>query len=322
MARTVVGVLRGGTSSEYDLSLKTGATILNALPEDSYDTRDILIDKTGLWHSRGIPVEPARALQQVDVVINGLHGGVGEDGTVHRILERTGIPYAGSGSLASALSLNKIRAGIVLKNAGIRMSRAISFTPESAMDVREMARLVFANFGPPYLLKPPQSGASHGLVLVATIVELPHAIADMLEAYSAALIEEFIVGDEATVGVIDDFRGEDPYALPPARVIYPEESPFLHFDHHTGGNLKYLVPSDFSHLEKQALADAARAAHKALGLSGYSRADFILTKRGPYLLEVNALPGLHEHAAFPHMLESVGSSVKHFLEHAIGFSRR
>ncbi|HWO07790.1 MAG TPA: ATP-grasp domain-containing protein [Candidatus Paceibacterota bacterium] len=322
MARTVVGILRGGTSPEYDLSLKTGAAVLNALPEEQYDTRDIFIDKTGLWHSRGIPAEPARALSQVDVVVNALHGGVGEDGTVQRIMDRLSVPYVGSGPLESALSLNKIRTGITLKQSGIRMPRAVAFSHESDMPVTDMAKLVFSHFGPPYILKPPAGGASHGIVLVRTIVELPERIADSLEAYGAALVEEYVIGDEATVGVIDDFRGEELYALPPARVLYPNESPFLHFDHHARGDLRYLVPSEFSDLEKRALMDAARAAHRSLGLSGFSRADFILTRRGPYLLEVNAYPGLHEHAAFPHMLESVGASIKDLLGHALELSRR
>jgi D-alanine-D-alanine ligase len=322
MARTVVGVLRGGPSPEYDLSLKTGASVLNALPEERFYTRDIFIDKSGMWHSRGVPATPARALSQLDVVVNAMHGGVGEDGTVQRILDDLSVPYIGSDAYSSGLSLNKIRSGITLKDSGIRMPHAVSFSAGSSMPISEMARLVFLQFSPPYLLKPPFGGASHGLVLVSTIIELPDAIADSLESYGAALVEEYIVGTEATVGVVEGFRGEDLYALPPARVMYPEESPFLHFDHHTKGELKYMVPSDFTEIEKQALEDAARAAHRALRLSGYSRADFILTRRGPYLLEVNALPGLHEHAAMPHMLSSVGSSVGDFLEHSIALARR
>jgi D-alanine-D-alanine ligase len=322
MARTVVGVLRGGPSPEYDLSLKTGASVLNSLPEDRFDTRDILVDKGGMWHSRGIPSAPARALSQIDVVVNALHGGVGEDGTVQRILDSLSVPYVGSSAVSSGLSLNKIQSGLTMKKAGIRMPHAVSFSAGSSMPLSEMARLVFSQFSPPYLLKPPFGGASHGIVLVSTIIELPDAIADSLESYGAALIEEYVIGEEATVGVVDDFRDQGLYALPPAHVVYPEESPFLHFDHHAKGELKYMVPSDFSDIEKQALMDAARAAHRALGLSGYSRADFILTRRGPYLLEVNALPGLHEHAALPHMLESVGSSVGDLLEHSIGLARR
>src|SRR3989338_7805591 len=96
MSRTIVGILRGGTSREYNLSLKTGAAMLSALPEEKYDARDILVDKNGVWHSRGIPIDSSRALAQIDVVINGLHGGVGEDGTVQRVLDRAGVAYAGS----------------------------------------------------------------------------------------------------------------------------------------------------------------------------------------------------------------------------------
>ena len=117
MARTSVGILRGGTSSEYDLSLKSGAAMLAALPESQFDVRDIFIDKRGYWHLRGAPVYAARSLSQVDVVLNALHGGVGEDGTVQRILERAGVPYAGarpqaaggwpSGSAASSACLRR-----------------------------------------------------------------------------------------------------------------------------------------------------------------------------------------------------------------------
>lgn len=320
MVRTIVGVLRGGASSEYDLSLKTGSAIMNALPENEYDVRDIFIDKEGYWHARGMRTEPLRTIAQVDVVINGLHGGAGEDGRVQRILDSAGIPYTGSDAVSSALSLNKIQAGMVLKKAGIHMPQAVGFTLSSDMHTGEMAHTVFSYFGPPYIVKPGNEGASHGIQFVATIIDLPNVLADVLDAFGSALVEEFIRGEEATVGIIEEFRGEELYALPPARVMYPEESPYLHFDHHRG-DIGYIVPSEFSGLEKQALIDAARAAHRVLGLSDFSRTDFIVTKRGPYLLEVNALPGLHEKAAFPHMLTSVGATLTDFLKHSVQLVR-
>lgn len=322
MARTVVGVLRGGASSEYDLSLKTGGAVLNALPENDYDVRDIFIDKKGYWHSRGVPTEPLRAVHQVDVIVNALHGGAGEDGRVQRILERSGVPYTGSRAQPSALSLNKIQAGLALKDAGIRMPRAVAFTLSGALHTGEMARTVFSNFGPPYIVKPGNEGASHGIRVAATFVELPDVLGDILDTFGSALVEEFVRGDEATVGIIEGFRDEELYALPPARVVYPGTSQFLHFEHYRAGEVRHLVPSDFTDIEKRALMDAARAAHRALGLSQFSRADFIVTRRGPYLLEVNALPGLHEHAAFPAMLGSVGASLTDFLGHVIGGVRR
>ena len=322
MARTSVGILRGGTGSEYELSLKTGAAMLAALPESHYDTRDIFIDKRGYWHLRGMPVDPARALSQVDVVLNALHGGVGEDGTVQRILERAGVPYAGARSPAAALSLNKIRAREVLQQAGIRMPRAVSFSLKNALTTADMSQLVFSQFGPPYVVKPPQEGASNGIRLAETLLDLPDVIGDVLDAYGAALVEEYIRGEEASVGLIEDFRGEELYALPPAHVVVPAGARHLHFAHHQEGNLRHNVPSNFTHAEKQAIADLARAAHRALGLSHFSRADIIRTPRTAYLLEVNAIPGLYPGASFRPMLESVGSSVSEFLAHAIKLAMR
>ncbi len=317
-----VGILRGGTSSEYNLSLRSGAAILSALPDDRYDTRDIFVDRRGYWHLRGTPMDAARALSQVDVVLNALHGGPGEDGTVQRILERAGIPYAGSRASASALALNKIRARNVLEKAGIRMPRASSFTMQDDLTTGQMAQLVFARFGPPYVVKPPSEGAATGVRIAGTLLDLPDLLGDVLDAYGAALVEEYVRGQEASVGVIENFRGEDLYALPPAHVVLPEGFHFMELRHHEEGMLRHMVPSSFHHDEKQALSNMARAAHRALGLSHFSRADIILTSRGPYLLEANAIPGLYRGASFPAMLESVGSSVREFLEHAIHLARK
>ena len=331
MARTSVGILRGGTSSEYDLSLKSGAAMLAALPESQFDARDIFIDKRGYWHLRGAPVDAARALAQVDVVLNALHGGVGEDGTVQRILERAGVPYAGSRPQAAALSLNKIRAREALQQAGIRMPRAISFTLNNALSTGEMSHLVFSQFGPPYVVKPPQEGASMGIRFATTLLELPDLLGDVLDAYGAALVEEYIRGEEASVGIVEDFRGEELYVLPPAHVVLPLGARHLEFAHHQEGSLRHNVPSNFSHDQKQAIADLARAAHRALGLSHFSRADMILapsyakaSKGEPhvYLLEVNAITGLYTAASFKPLLESVGSSVPEFLQHAIRLAMR
>lgn len=316
-----VGVLRGGTSSEYPLSLKTGAVMLAVLPEDRYDTRDIFIDKSGLWHLRGTPIDPARALSQLDVVLSALHGGVGEDGTIQRILERAGVAYAGARPSAAALSLNKIRAREILQKAGVRMPRAVAFSLENNLDTAEMARAVFSQFGPPYVVKPPSDGGSAGIRLVKALLDLSDALGDVLDAYGAVLIEEYIRGHEASAGVIEEFRGEDLYVLPPAHVVLPSDMKFMAPRAHEEGLLRHTAPSNFSHAEKEAIADLARAAHQALGMNHFSRSDVILTPRGPVLLEVNAIPGLYAGSSFPHMLEAVGSSVREFLEHAIHLAR-
>ncbi|HEY4513962.1 MAG TPA: ATP-grasp domain-containing protein [Candidatus Paceibacterota bacterium] len=322
MSRTIVGVLRGGTSNEYNLSIKTGAAMLQALPEERYETRDIFIDKSGMWHMRGMPVDSSRALSQVDVVLNGLHGGVGEDGTVQRVLARSGVPFTGSRAQASLLSLNKVRAKAILERAGVRIPRGIAFNLENRLNTAEMAQAVFAQFGPPYVIKPVSEGASYGILIAMTIVELPDSIADVLDEFGDALVEEYIRGDEFSVGLVENFRDQELYALPPARVLLPEGAKYFHYDAHEQALAQYEVPSHFSHSEKMAIENLAKIAHRALGMSHFSRADVILTRRGPYLLEINALPGLYAGASLPPMLESIGSSPREYLEHAIDLAHR
>ncbi|HUO50564.1 MAG TPA: ATP-grasp domain-containing protein [Candidatus Paceibacterota bacterium] len=321
MARTIVGVLRGGTSGEYHLSLKTGAAILAALSEEKYEPRDILIDKSGTWHIRGIPMPPARILAQVDVVLNGLHGGIGEDGTVQRLLELHGARYAGSRPSSIVRAGNKARALETLRAAGILMPRSMSFNVENNGTTGDMARTVFSDFGPPYIVKPTSEGSSRGIRIARSIVELPDVLADVLDVYGSALVQEFLRGEDARVGVIEGFRGEPLYALPPAHMLKPEGKAFIDEETRQAGLVRHVVPSNFSVDEKYALIDAARRAHRALELSHFSRADFVLARGKPYLLEVSTLPGLYEGAAFPQMLEAVGSSVPEFLEHIIALAR-
>jgi D-alanine-D-alanine ligase len=321
MARTIVGILRGGSSSEYEHSLKSGAALLKALPEDRFDTRDIFVDRSGLWHARGMPASAARALSQIDVVYNALHGGAGEDGTVQRILQRSGIPYSGSNALAANMSMNKIAARSILQRAGVKVPMGMYFTVQDGTTA-EMAMQAFAKFPPPYVVKPSMEGVSTGIIIAESLLALPDAIGDVLDEYGIALVEEFLLGTEASVGVIENFRNEPLYVLPPAEIILPEGARYLNNETISSGAHEYRVPSNFTYEEKQAITAMARAAHKALGLSHFSNADIMLTNHGPYLMEVNTSPHLHDKAPFHHMLESVGSSVKDFAEHAISMAEQ
>lgn len=313
--------MRGGTSGEYAHSLQTGAAMLAALPDDRYDTRDIFIDRTGLWHARGIPTDPARALAQIDVVINALHGGVGEDGSVLRILERAGVAYTGSRPHAAALAHHKARAHEVLQAAGIRVPQTIAFGLEDVRTTADMAREVFAQFGPPYVVKPAMEGGGAGILIAETIVGLPDIIADVLDMHGVALVQEFVRGREAHVAIIENFRDQELYALPPARLVLPAGARMHDLSARVRG-VSHIIPSDFTHAEKEDLEAIARAAHKALTLSHFSRADIIVSARGiPYLLEVNTTPKLHDGAPLPAMLEAIGSSVPAFLEHQIALAR-
>lgn len=319
MTRTRVGIIRGGTGSESDLSLKTGAALMLSLPEEEYEVRDILIDKEGLWHSRGLPAQPAQALSHIDIAVNALHGGIGEDGTIGKILERSGVAFTGSNARGASQSLNKARARSLFLRNGLKMPKGAVFRvyEGTTVNASHMAQEVFSSFSPPYILKPVYEGASHGIMIARTIIDLHDMLADMLRLYKAVLVEEYIRGQEATVGVVENFREDDMYALPPAEVGLPTGHLFVPSDAYRA-RVEVRAPApQFSYETKQLLMHLAKEAHKALGLEHYSRSDFIVAPHGIYLLETNALPGLYDGAAMPRLLDVVGSSVPEFTRHVI-----
>ena len=145
--RTVVGVLRGGPSSEYEVSLKSGASVLEHLNREKYDPRDIFIDKTGTWHLHGVSVPPERALRGLDVAFNAMHGHFGEDGQVQRLLESLATPYTGSNAVASALAFNKQHTKDAVKKLGIKVPHGVVVNPATAnTSLEEKALHIFRTF--------------------------------------------------------------------------------------------------------------------------------------------------------------------------------
>lgn len=319
MLRTRVGILRGGNSSEADLSLGTGAAVLNALPEEQFDSHDIFIDKHGDWFFRGVKADPIRVLHQFDCAFNALHGGVGEDGTVARILERANTPFTGSLALPSLQSLNKELARSLMGSYGIPIPRGLVLTTheKTTNDAGEMARHVFSHFGPPYILKPLAGGASEGIRVARTFIELGEQLESMAQEHAAILVEEFLRGVTATVGVIENFREQPLYALPVSEIFLPEGHLFIPSSAHRDGLPLRTPAPGLSQEKKKVLMHLAKEAHKALGLKDYSRSDFIITPRGIFLLEINALPGLYPKSPFADALETVGSSVPEFVQHLV-----
>lgn len=318
MYKIRVGVIRGGPSNEYDVSLKTGATVLKELPSEKYLARDILIDKNGIWYINGLPVKPYDALHGVDVAFNALHGNYGEDGKIQHILEIHGIPFTGSGSFASAVGMNKAISKEIYKREKIKTPQ--SRLLESLVEVSKEAHKIFKAFPLPVVVKPISSGSSVGISIVKDFSGFEVAIKEAFKHSDSVIVEEFIKGKEATCGVIDDFRDQEYYALPPIE-IRPHEGRFFDYDAKYAGKSDEIVPGNFSYDEKKEIEALAIQAHKALGLSHYSRSDFIIhPKRGVFILETNTLPGLTEESLIPKALHSVGASISHFLDHIIGLA--
>ena len=313
---TIVGVLRGGPSSEYDVSLKTGATVLKNLPEP-YAPADIFISKEGDWHVAGIARAPERALKGIDVVFNALHGEYGEDGKVQQILEEFAMPYTGSRVLPSALAMNKILAKKVFVNNGIKTPHHVTVKKEQMNPA--LAREIFMSFPQPAVIKPATGGSSIGITVAYTLEDIAEALNNAFLYADSVLIEEYIKGREAACGVIDRFRGEKVYSLMPTEILDKTNADIWGYDSKYSNDLHEIItPGNFSNEEKRQMQDLAKMVHDTLDLSHYSRTDFIVhPKRGVYVLEVNTLPGLTETSLFPHALVSTGSSLSEFFNHTI-----
>ena len=315
-----VGVLRGGPSPEYEISLKTGAQVLQHLPE-RYAPVDIFIDRSGEWHIGGTVHKPHRALIKADVFFNALHGSYGEDGTLQHFLETHAVPFSGSGTLACALSQSKPMAKRILERAGIQTPRSKVLRAEESSGIAALAAAVFRSFPQPSVVKPVRGGSSIATALVQTPFELEVALEEIFRDSGEALIEEYIAGREAACGAIEDFRGQKLYTLLPAEVTLPPESRFHDYYAKYSGAGSFAAPGDFSQSEKEELQDLARQIHTILGLRHYSHSDFIVNpRRGIFFLEVDALPTLTEHSILPHALSAVGSSMPEFLEHVISLA--
>ncbi len=322
MSKLRVGVLRGGPSSEYDISLKTGGHVLQNLSDDTYLKHDILISKAGVWHMRGLETHPSKILKNVDVIFNALHGEYGEDGEVQKILDKFQIPYTGSGVFASKVSINKARAKEIVSKAGIRVPLhiVIKQSPNLEAEITE----IFRSFPQPVVIKPLDKGSSLGVVFAGSYQELVNGITSALEESSSVFVEEFINGKEIICGVVDNFRGEDQYTLLPIEIVLPKGKRCFDYDAKynkgNGGEVELLCPSNLTLEEKLQIREATRTAHNALGLQHYSRSDFIMTPRGIYFIETNSLPGLTEHSLVPYALNEAGCSFSEFLDHIINLA--
>lgn len=310
-----IGVIRGGPSSEYDVSLKSGANILKTLGE-THRPIDIFISKDGTWHMQGIPRKPEKIFPHVDVIFNAMHGAFGEDGKLQKILESHGVKYTGSNSYSSAVGMNKVLGKEIFSKRGLK-------TPEYSVikrtdDIAQKIKEIFKSFLMPVVVKPAMAGSSIGVSIVGTLSEITDAVRFAFKHSPAVLVEEFVSGKEATCAVMENWRGEPIYALLPVE-IRPKSGTFFDYNSkYTAGACDEICPGKFFKEEKNIIEESAKMAHQALELSHYSRSDFIVSpSRGVFILETNSLPGLTDESLLPKSLEATGVSTKEFLHHVL-----
>lgn len=286
--RLRVAVLVGGDSAEREISLRTGEQVMAALSTERYDafTVDALALRRidlgdGLWQSRP------------DVVFIALHGPHGEDGSVQGTLDVMGIPYTGSGVLASALAMDKAMCKRVLRGDGIPTpwSRSLSAVPDVGNDISM-----------PAVVKPNAQGSSFGMTIVRTKEALPAAVRLALKYDSTCLIEEFVQGTEITVSVLGNGC---PRALPVLEIVPKGE--FYDFDskYQIGGS-RHIIPARISPDASDKATEYAVRCHCLLGCAGMSRTDMIVSGDDVTVLEVNTIPGMTPTSLLPDAARAAG----------------
>jgi len=280
-----VAVLFGGRSAEREVSLKSGNAVLAALRNSNVDA-----------HAFDPAERELAELKNFDRAFIALHGRFGEDGTMQGALELMGIPYTGSGVLASALAMDKWRTKLVWQAAGVPTPRYALLT--AATDFEQVA----AELGLPLMVKPASEGSSIGMSKVMRAGDLQAAYELAAQHDRLVIAEEFIVGEEYTAAILGDT------ALPLIRL----ETPNVFYDYeakYLADTTRYLCPCGLPPERERGLQALALRAYELLGCQGWGRADLMLDASGtPYFLELNTSPGMTDHSLVPMAARQAGLS--------------
>jgi len=291
-----VAVLMGGQSAEREVSLMSGAGVLQALRSRGVDAH------------RFDPASQAICdlkTEGFDRCFIALHGRFGEDGTVQGALELLGIPYTGSGVMASSMAIDKVMTKRILLAEGLPTPRYVLLRQSgfNALDVRAVSD----SLGLPLIVKPSREGSSLGLTKVGHAADMQAAI-DMAAAMDAdVLCEQFVEGDEVTCPVLG--TGSEARALPVIRIVAPEGN-YDYQNKYFTDTTQYLVPCGLPDGEEARIQKMVLSAFRTLGCRGWARADVMIDKasRQPYLLEMNTSPGMTSHSLVPMSARAAGIS--------------
>ena len=329
-----VAVLMGGTSAERDVSLVSGAAVVEGLiaaghevvpidtargyavlkGDDIKDLDTIKAKPPGAdelqKYSGELSIEAVRSadLRNTDVVFIILHGGAGENGTIQALLDLIGIPYTGSGVMASALAMDKCMSKQLFETNGVLTPDYFVLHQEQGLDINAIDAKIKSRTGYPVIIKPVSQGSSVGLSLVHKINELEKALKTGFHYENRLLFEKFIPGRELTVGILGD------QVLPVAECV-PESGIYDYEHKYTDGKTSYICPAELPKELSDKISLLGLKAFKALNCSGFGRVDFRLSDDGKvYCLEVNTLPGMTSHSLVPKAAKVAGIDFPRLVE--------
>ncbi|GAA5177916.1 D-alanine--D-alanine ligase [Niveibacterium umoris] len=282
-----VAVMMGGNSAEREISLISGKAVLEALRSEGVDAHAFDPAINPIWDLRKEGFDRAFMI---------LHGRFGEDGTLQGALETLGVPYTGSGVMASAISMDKWRTKLVWLAAGVPTPRFRMLTPDT-----DFAGVI-AELGLPLIIKPAREGSSIGVTRVNTPAQFADAFALAYRLDPLVIAEEFVAGQELTAAVLGD-RG-----LPLVRIEAPEGK-YDYENKYFTDVVRYHCPSGVRADTEDAIRAAALKAFQVLGCRGWGRADVILRNDGSFaFLEMNTAPGMTSHSLVPIAARAAGLS--------------
>lgn len=294
-----IGILRGGTGDSYHVSIRKGGEILSHVAEklsDKWKAHDILVDREGVWHMGGVPVQPADIMHRVDVVWNTAHP------SLSVILKNLSIPHVGPELFHHSLSESREMMRGQMKRIGLDMPRAIvlPFYQEDFDGPREpyvlkKAKEIHQKFGAPWMVRSYTEDKNMGIHLAKTFPQLVDAIEDGVKHGKSIVVEEFIPGKIASVHSVPKFRGEDIYTFPLGNTF-----------------------GVFSNEEKESLIRFTKELRRHLGIRHYLKSDFVLNPRGKvYLLQIESTPNLKSDSHFSEACEHAGTRIEHVVEHIL-----
>jgi D-alanine-D-alanine ligase len=291
-----VAVLMGGDSAERDISLMSGQGVLQALLSKGVQAQAFDPSTQDLSALRGLGITH---------VFIALHGRHGEDGTVQGALELLGIPYTGSGVMASAIAMDKVMTKRLWRSHGLDTPASVCLSPTEQSAARIAA--IPAELGLPLIVKPPREGSSIGVTKVCQASDMAAAAALATRYDPELLCEAFIDGDEITCPVLGEGAGA--VALPIVRIAAPQGD-YDYQNKYFTDTVKYHCPSGLPAAEEEAIQQQVLSAYRSLGCRGWGRADLMIraSDRKAFLLEMNTSPGMTSHSLVPMSARAAGIS--------------
>lgn len=305
-----VALLAGGTSGEREISLSSGKGAQAALEEAGFDVT--FLDPAN-------KADLGRLIaDDFDVAFLCLHGKGGEDGSIQGLLETIGLPYTGSGVWASALAIDKEKAKMFYRAAGISTPESLAITRDGDYSLEEIAQ----KMGGSCVVKPNTEGSSLGVFIVKPDDDLEECIDQAFQVGERLLIERYVEGTELTVAVVG---ADTPEALPIIEIV-PQSDSYDFESKYAPGGSQHICPARLDEAVARRIGDLAVRAHQALGCFGVSRSDFLLDADGePWILETNTIPGMTETSLLPDAARAAGVSFPelctNLVKYALGAAR-